>query len=378
MANTLTNLIPTIYLALDQVARELVGFIPAVFRNSSAERAAKNETIRYPIVGSFSAGDIAPAATGPDPSAFTIPTDTMSITKSRSVPFYWEGEEQKGFGNTGLFQKTLQDLFAQAMRTLCNEIETDLAAAAYQGASRAIGTAGTTPFGSNMDEVAELRRILADNGAPLNALQLVIDTAAGVNLRQLSNLYKANEGGGDSLLRQGILLDLLGFAVRESAQISVHTKGTGTSYVANGGEPVGETSIAVDTGSGTILAGDVVTYAADSTNKYVVNAALSGGVFSVGKPGLLVAMPDSNAVTVGNDYTPNVAFERSAIHLVTRAPAMPIGGDAADDVMTVTDPRSGLAFHIALYRQYHRVAYEVAIAWGVKAVKPDFIATLIG
>ena len=49
MANTLNNLIPDLYAALDKVSRELVGFIPAVGRNSGAERASVGENVRVPV-----------------------------------------------------------------------------------------------------------------------------------------------------------------------------------------------------------------------------------------------------------------------------------------------------------------------------------------
>ena len=141
MANTLTNLIPTIFAAKDTVLRELTGFIPAVTMDASGEAAAKDQTIRWPVVAPESAADIAPAATGPDPADTTVGSDTMTISKSKSATFYWTGEDQKSLG--GLYNKILQDQFAQAMRVLVNEVEADLALL-YKYASRAYGTAGTT------------------------------------------------------------------------------------------------------------------------------------------------------------------------------------------------------------------------------------------
>ncbi len=57
---------------------------------------------------------------------------------------------------------------------------------------------------------------------------------------------------------------------------------------------------------------------------------------------------------------------------------MPKGGDMAVDVMTVTDSVSGLTFQVAVYREYHRVKFEVGLAWGVKLIKPEHAVILLG
>lgn len=381
MSNTLTNLIPTIYDAKDIILRELTGFIPAVTMDASGEMAAKDQTIRYPVVPAIAAADITPAATGPDPSATTQGSDTMSISKVRSATFFWEAEEQKGLG--GLYDIILRDQFVQAMRTLVNEVEADLAAL-YIYASRAYGTAGTAPFGSTLDEAAQILKILLDNGAPTSDLQMVINSTAGAKLRTLGQLTKANEAGSDALVRRGVLLDLFGFMVRESAQVANHTKGAGSGYLVDltAGYAVGSTTIHLDTGTGQIKAGDILTntITGRDTNKYVVKTGGTGGEadYVLANPGLRVAWVNNDTVAIGANYAANLAFSRSAIHLLMRVPAMPEGGDAADDVTVITDPDTGLSFQIAMYRQRRRVAYEVGLAWGVKAVKPEAIAILLG
>ena len=383
MANTLTNLLPDMYEALDVVSRELTGFIPAVSRDSSVERAAIGQTVRVPVTPSASTATNTPGVTAPDTGDQTIDNVSVTISKSKHVPVRWNGEETRGLRNAGTFSTIQADRFYQAMRALVNEIEADLWGDAYKSASRAYGSAGTAPFGTaaDMTDFAGVLRILEENGAPTNDLQLVLGHAAMANLRgKQSGLFKVNEAGSSDMLRNGMTDRIMGMAIRHSNAVGLHTKGTGASYQTNNGAgyAVGDKTIALDTGTGTVLAGDVVTFAADTANKYIVNTALSGGSIGIGGPGLRATVPDNNALTVGNNYTANVAFSRSAIVLATRAPAMPEGGDMADDVMTVVDDRTGLAFEVAAYRQFLQVVYHVRLAWGYKTVASRHVATLLG
>ncbi len=376
MANTLNNLTPDIYEALDTVSRELVGFIPSVTLDSGVERAAVGQIVRSPVTPAAVASDIAPAVTPPDDGDQTIGNESMTITKSRRVPIRYNGEEQRGLNSGAGYRNILQDQFAQAMRTLVNEMELDLGSL-HTTTSRAYGSAGTTPFASDLSDTAQVRKILSDNGAPLSDLQLVIDSSAGARMRTLTQLSKANEAGDASLLRQGVLLDVHDFSIRESAQVVTSAAGAGTGYLIDGTPSVGDTVIPVDTGSGGIAAGDIITIAGD-TNKYVVTSALNSGNITIGGEGLLVAPSNNAAITVLGASARNMAFSRSAIVLATRAPVRPEEGDQAEDVTIVTDPRSGISFEVALYKQYRQVQYEVSAAWGVKNFKSAHTALLLG
>lgn len=378
MANGLTNLAPDLYEALDVVSRELVGFIPAVTLDAGVARAALNETVRSFATPVGTAEDVTPGQLPPDDGDQTIGNQVITISKSRTVPFRWTGEEQRGVNNGPGYAAIRQDQVRQAFRVLTNEIEAFIGTLAVAGASRAWGTAGSTPFASDLSDPANIRKILSDNGAPLSDLHLVIDTTAGAKVRSLAQLTKANEAGTTALREQGILLDIHNFKLRESGGVNHHTAGTGASYVTNGAQALGATTIAAQTGSGTILAADVISFAADANNKYVVGTALAAGNLSINAPGLRNAIAGSNAITVGGSYTGNVGFARSAIVLSTRQPALPEEGDMAEDRMTLIDARSGLAFEVSMYKQYKRVRYEVAIAYGGSVIKPEHTALLLG
>jgi hypothetical protein len=384
MANTLTGLIQYVYDSVDVVSRELTGMIPAVYKNAAADQVAKDQNITYDVVPDASLYDIAPASAIPDLDATTVGAGTMAISKVKGVKFHWTGEDEKAVGRQAKTGIT-NNKFAQAFRALANSIEADLAAL-YVNASRAYGTAGNTPFAAagNFTDASFVAKILKDNGAPASDLQLVIDTAAGANLLGIQS--QSHMQGSSNPLRYGELLNVFGMSIRESGQIKAHTKGAGTGFDTDLAESlaVGDRTIHVDTGTGTILAGDVVSFTGDS-NKYVVstgNAEIDGtpaeGDFVIQAPGLRATLADGVDMAIGGNYRANMAFSRDAIHLLARLPLMPEGGDAADDVMVVQDPISGLFFQVAMYRAYRSVLFEVAIAWGVKAAKPEHIALLLG
>lgn len=384
--NTLTDLIPDLYAALDVVSREQTGYIPAVSRNSTAERAAVGFPVRYPITPKGNVSDVSPGMTVPEPTDQTIGNDSVVITKARVAEFGWVGEEQRGLNYGPGYMSIQADQIAQSMRALTNEIETDLALAASVGASRATGTAGTTPFASNVAGVSQSRKILIDNGAPPMDLNLVVNSESGANLRTLYGINTDRDWSNVPVSHQGVLVTPHGVAIRETGQQVNKTAGTVTDTTVTGANAVGATEIGVTTASSTgavsLTAGNVVQFAGDD-EMYVVAAdvtigAGTTGTITIQEPGLRQATAGAEDVSTVSAFAANVAFHRSAIQLVTRAPALPQEGDMAIDTMMIQDPRSGLAFEVRVYPGYRKVRYEIGMAWGVKVVAPRHSALLLG
>jgi len=164
--------------------------------------------------------------------------------------------------------------------------------------------------------------------------------------------------------------------MRTSAGIDVHTRGTASGlYDTNGTFAAGVTSVAVDTGSGTILPGDIASFAGD-TSLYVVGTGIAAaGTLELNKPGLQASLADGVDLTVGAAYTPNLAFERSAIVGVMRPPVMPANPVISQ---TLISDGMGMTYLLLDIAQYGQRTWELHLAWGFKAVQPDHIATLLG
>lgn len=379
--STLTNLIPDAYAALDVVSRELTGLIASVTRDSTADRVAAGQTLRSIVAPVNSAGaDITPAMSIPADAPQTIGNKSLTISNNRFFPFSWTNQQQYAADMGPGYLNIRQNQIAQAIRAAVNEIESSIAVAAKNGASRAFGpTAGTAP---TLGDFASIKKILDDNGAPQSDRSVIFDTAAGVSLRSTSNLFKVNESGDQTLLRQGLLGSLYGFDLRESGSIQTTTKGAMTGALVNGALAVGATAIVFDTGTVNttgVVTGDIITFAGD-TNKYVVasGSTSASGTITINEPGLRIAVADNTAITVFGTSTRNIALSRNAIVLATRLPELPDGGDLALDRETITDPRTGLSMELAMYPGFRMATYHISVCWGVTVFKPEHVGVIVG
>lgn len=377
MANNLTALAPLLFSAAQTVSSEPAGTLDSINLDFDNKGVAIGDVVKVPVAPAASISTYTPAmvtVAGADAVANGV---SVTITANNKVDWNLTGEQQQSLKNAGDSDlEWARQMIQQGMRALRNQAEVDAAAAIKVGASRAFGTAGTTPFASDLTALTNMYKILKDNGAPMSDLNLVVNTNAALNLRNLGIIQQAYQAGSDEERRSGNFLRQFGFAIKESAGIATHTPGVGTAYVTSGATAPKITDIALVTGSGTILAGDVVTFAADAVNKYVVGGGVAApGTISLGRPGARVSIPTANALTIGAGYTPNLAFERSAVVGVFRSPILP---DNANMKKLEISDANGLTYTLVEIAGDGMVTWRLHAAWGFKVVNPEHVAILIG
>jgi len=144
------------------------------------------------------------------------------------------------------------------------------------------------------------QQVILAKGACLSSCQLVYEKDKVLAMSfafSMAAEYTKSGGAATNISNPGVWSGtFLGWA--GDTILEAPSQGTGASYQINNGAgyAAGSTTVAVDTGTGTILVGDTVTFNG-VTGTYVVTAALSSGSFSF-QPGLAGSVADNAAVTL--------------------------------------------------------------------------------
>jgi hypothetical protein len=376
VANTLSVLVPTLIQSLQRVLRQ-TGFIMNVpTLDASAATAGLNQTINLPATAAQATYTVSPGATPPALVDTTPTTVTMTLSQYKGSRFHVTGEDWRSLAARGpdFRLRQVDEAIAALLHEAAAYVWTDLDA----NAGWALGTDGTAPLGSNPDILMDAWKMLSDAKAPEMDRILALSTfdyASAGKLDQFQKLNEAPQGTSFANARLGMLAN---FNVGWDQAIGEHAVGTndGNYLVDNGaGYAIGATAITVDTGAGTILAGDVVSFAAQ-TERYVV-ASLVGTTLTI-RGGLRLAIANNDAVVVQAAHRSNIFAHRDAAVLAIRPPAEAPDGDAATQVAIIPDPVTGIALRLAQYKGYHASQYELSIVYGHKVRRSALLGKLIG
>ncbi|MCP4308584.1 MAG: hypothetical protein GY788_27650 [bacterium] len=284
-----------------------------------------------------------------------------------------------------------------AMAVLAATMESD-ALSMYKDVHNQVNNAGSAV---TFAKVLEGRKKLVDNLAPSSKRSVCMNTQDNIDLVDtLKGLFQDSTQVAKQY-REGYVGRTGGFEFMESTFMPSHTSGTddGTSdYLVNGASQTGA-SLIVDTGTGTLKQGDVLTI--DGVNRchpetkadtgvlqqFVVTADYAGGggtvaispsiVTTGGRQNVVTGPADDAAVNAygGNaaTYGLSLAYHKDAFAFGTADLIMPDGVD-----FTARRTFDGISMRIV--RQYDinndKFPCRIDVLYGYKAIRPQLAARL--
>ena len=338
------------------------------------------------------------------PNEYTVrtgPTLATQDTNEQSVTL--QVSTQKGVDVNFTSRDLTLDLddFAErilepAMSVLAANVESDTLSM-YNDVYQQVANLGNAATFTN---VLQARKVLTDALTPNAPRSVCMDTQFNVDIVDaLKGLFQDSTQIAKQY-RDGYVGRTGGFDFMENTLMPRHVSGTnaGTGYLVNGGTQTGAT-LTVDTGSGTLTEGDVITIAGVNRvhpetkvntgvlQQFVVTADYAGGAGSLAiSPAIVTSgarqnvsgSPADNAAITkvgGNGATYNVslAYHRDAFAFASADLVMPDGVDfSAREVM------DGLSMRVV--RQYQigddTFPCRIDILYGYQTIRPQLACRL--
>lgn len=377
MANNNSAILPKI-LARGLLALREQAIMPRLVNGDySREAAQKGDTIDVPIPSGLSVSDVTPSNTPPAPADSAPSKVQIQLNNWKKVGFHLNDKDVLEVDRNEHF---VPMQMSEAVRALANSINVSVQNA-YTGVYGFVGAAGTTPFATSVAGATDARKVLNKQLCPRENRRMVLDFDAEAAALALPDFQRVNEVGGTGPKIEGELGRKFGFDIYTDDAIATHTAGGAGTPLIDGTPAAGSTSVTVNGITGAFVEGDIFTIAGDSQT-YAVKAAtaLAGTAQTLTiAPKLAKAAANDAALTVKDDHKVNLAFHRDAFALAMR----PLAGATASDgygsqIVSMTDPVTGLSMRLEVSRQYKQVVYELDALWGVGLIRPELATRIAG
>jgi hypothetical protein len=385
MANTLTVLKTNIIAGALETLSKSMSATKIINANVdlSGATAKKGDTVSYSNPAAQTVGDITPAATPPALTDTSISETTLVLDKWKNTRFTLTDQECAAILDPDNF---INSQVAEGARALGEQVNSDVWAT-YKTVPNFVGTAATSPFASNVNVIADARKMLNDLNCPKGNRFAVFSNTAEANALKLGTFNTAYSRGSDVTLNSGELGDLYGFHCYADDQVPTHTAGTiTTGLIAKAATvvAVGATSCvattAASTGACALKTGDVITFGSDN-QQYTLTAdatqaSAATDVTIYFSPAKKVALAGSEAITVKGSHEVNLAFDPTAFALAFRAPTNSIMD--ADEGITMVEPKTKIPLRVDFLRGFHCWQVELSLLYGVKMIDYRKVTRIAG
>lgn len=374
-ANELSQVMPKL-LAQGMLALRQMAVLPRyVNRGYEAIAGEHGSSIDVPIPSAITAMAVAPSWVAPDDGS-SVPTKiSIALDQWWEAPFFMTDRDM-----LEAMSGTLPMQASEAVKSLANKIDALLIARAEASFYQYVGVAGTVPFLNDLSEFLDADQQLNDSLAPPDNRFMAISSrakAAAMGLRQFTDASFRGDAQG---ILKGEIGEKLGAFWFMDQNLTRHVSGTWTNVgTASGTNAAGATTVNLTGGTGSLLAGDKISFSGTDATVYVVVTPTGTAPTTVVtvQPPLLTAKSASEVVTVRASHRQNIMFHRDALALASRpfAGADPMG---LGTYLSAVDPVSGLALRLEVTRQHKRTRWSYDILCGVGAPRPQFGVILAG
>lgn len=340
-----------------------------VNRDFDTLAAQPGSSIDVPIPPTITTSAVTAAQVPPATADMTLSTVNVPLSSWNEAPFYMTDKDM-----LEVQQDKLPGVVEAALASIVATIDTDILTAADQGCGLADDQGGA--IFANIGNVIEPGTLLNRNKVARTARSCVFDSTAEAALLAMQQFTSADYQTSYPM-ETGMVgpEPKLGMQWWMDQNVQTHTCGTASGYLVNNGDgyAVGTKVITVDTGSGTMLAGDVVTI---GDYNYGV-ASLSGTTLTLNQ-GLLAAVANNAPITLidaSSTHTANIAMARDAVVFCSR-PFQ--ASNSAIASQTISDPVSGLSLRLEVTREHKRDRWSIDALYGTKVVRPEGVVKVIG
>jgi hypothetical protein len=376
-----TNLLQTAVTMAGNVLREAIVLAKVANRDYEGElRAAKRfATVNISVPAAIAVRAVAPDVVPPAVTAVTPTSIPLSLTEWYEAPFAMDDK-----GLVQIERGIIPQQLGEAARSVANQIDTylwglALGAAGFFGYT---GVAGTTPFGTGLDEFYDAMAQADAQLMPPEDRHVILNPRAKANAIAVPAVQNAAWRGSPEAFRSGEIGEVLGAQWHMSQNVPVHTAGTWTNAgTTTGTNAAGQNVVNLTGGTGSILAGNIVTFAGADTQTYVVTEATGTAPTTAIKvaPNLVTAKSSTEVVSVKASHRGNLLIQKYGLAFAMA----PLAGEAQVEGVSVAqaawvDADSGLALRLEVTRQHRQYQWAIDALYGGAIPRRGFGVRMAG